>query len=317
MNISIIIPNLNGAKLLCINLPKVLKAVTNYTKGSVEIIIADDPSTDNSREVIRHFISTIKEKNITGKIIENRSMKESGFSKNVNRGVSLATGDILILLNSDVSPEKDFLRPLLRYFDDPKVFAVACMDESHENDKPILRGRGIGLWHRGFFMHRAGKLDKNNTLWVSGGSGAFRKKIWDTLHGLDPLFNPFYWEDIDLSYRALKSGYKIFFEPKSIVVHEHEKGVIKNRYKTEQIKKIAYRNQFIFIWKNITQTELLVMHIIWLPYHFIKALFTKDKPFIAGFFLALMQISQIRKSRRFARKYFVKTDMDIIKEHSK
>lgn len=313
MDISIIIPNYNGEKILQKNLPKVLEAVKNYKKGKVEIIIPDDPSTDRSGEVIKDFINSIKENHIVGKTVENRKKEDAGFSKNVNRGVSLATGDILILLNSDVSPHKDFLEPLLVHFSESEVFAVGCMDESIEEGKTILRGRGIGKWQRGFLHHAAGELDKTNTLWVSGGSSAFRKSIWEKLNGLDVLYNPFYWEDIDLSYRALKSGYTIYFEPKSVVVHEHEEGAIKTKFKPKHVQKIAYRNQFIFVWKNITDGSLLFSHIFWLPYHLLKAVTRKDWVFLQGFVLALLQMEQIKKSRDRAGRHFVKRDKEILK----
>ncbi|MBI3888085.1 glycosyltransferase, partial [Candidatus Microgenomates bacterium] len=276
MNISIVIPTYNNEKILKRNLPKVLDAVRDYKKGNVEIIIADDPSTDNTPQVINNFIASISEKHVIGKTIANKNKKENGFSKNVNRGVDLATGDILILLNSDVIPHKDFLYALLPHFIDPKVFAVGCMDESIEDGKTVLRGRGIGRWHKGLLMHGEGALDKTNTLWVSGGSAAFRKSLWDKLRGLDPLFNPFYWEDIDLSYRALKSGYQIVFEKNSVVTHEHEEGTIKKKFKPDHVRKIVYRNQFFFVWKNITDTSLLLSHLFWLPYHLINGLRGRD-----------------------------------------
>ena len=140
MNISIIIPNYNGEKILAKNLPFVLAAVKEYKKGKVEIIIPNDPSTDKSKEVISNFIHSLKETNITGITVDNQKKEQSGFSKNVNRGVSLASGDILILLNSDVRPHRNFLDPLLTHFKDESVFAVGCMDESIEGkDKSTQR----------------------------------------------------------------------------------------------------------------------------------------------------------------------------------
>jgi len=314
MNISIIVPNYNGEKILQRNLPHVLTAAKEYTKGTVEIIIPNDPSTDNSKEVIEKFISSLQGERIVGKTVNNTNKKESGFSKNVNRGVAMATGEVLVLLNSDVRPHKDFLAPLLAHFSDEKVFAVGCMDESIEDEKTVLRGRGIAYWARGFLHHQAGKLDKTNTFWVSGGSGAFRKRIWDKLGGLDVLFNPFYWEDIDLSYRALKSGYTLIFESKSRVVHEHEEGAIKTKFKPKHIQKIVYRNQFFFTWKNITDSSLLFSHVIWMPYHVVKALTRRDWVFFTGFFLALAQMNKVNDSRYRAKKYFVRRDKDVLKD---
>jgi len=220
-----------------------------------------------------------------------------------------------LLLNSDISPHKGFLEPLVDHFTDEEVFGVGCMDESIEEGKTVLRGRGVGKWQRGFLNHSAGKLNKQNTLWLSGGSSAFRKKIWDTLGGLDILYNPFYWEDIDLSYRALKSGYKTIFEKKSVVVHEHEKGAIKTKFKSTFVRKIAYRNQFTFVWKNITDGNLLLNHVLWLPYHFLKAFLSRDWVFFSGFSLALMRFPEIMQSRTRAEKLFNKTDSEVITSH--
>lgn len=315
MNISIVIPNYNGEKILQTNLPKVLEAARTYQKGKVEIIIADDPSTDNSGKVINQFITNVSDSHIVCKTISNKNKRESGFSKNVNRGISLATGDIIVLLNSDVSPHRNFLEPLLARFADPKTFAVGCMDESIENGKTILRGRGVGKWQKGFLMHKKGSIDKDTTLWASGGSSAFRKSIWEKLRGLDVLYNPFYWEDIDLSYRALKSGYKIYFEKSSVVVHEHERGTIKNKFKPVHVRKIAYRNQFIFVWKNITDTELLISHVFWLPYHFINAIRKREWIFFMGFYLACLRFSQIMHERYLAKRLFVLSDKQVIRDH--
>src|SRR5690348_1216016 len=102
MNISIIIPNYNGSQLLKTNLPKVVEAVKEYTKGKIEIIVPDDASSDDSVTVIGEFIKDLKTKHIVGKTIVNTDRSKGGFSANVNRGVSLATGEVLIFLNSDV-----------------------------------------------------------------------------------------------------------------------------------------------------------------------------------------------------------------------
>ncbi len=303
MNVSIVIPNYNGARLLEKNLEKVFDAVNYYKKGKVEIIIVDDASTDNSLDII-------KDKNVA--IFKNE--KNLGFSSTVNNGVKEAKEDILVLLNTDVVPEKGFLQPLISHFNDESVFAVGCMDKSIESGKTVLRGRGVGKLKRGFLVHKRGEIDKTNTLWVTGGSGAFRKSIWNKLGGFNEIYNPFYWEDIDLSYRAIKSGYKILFESKSVVVHEHEKGAIIEKFSSFKIKTIAYRNQFIFVWENATDISLQFLHVLWLPYHFLKAMLRGDAAFFLGFVKAFILIPKIIKSRLKSQKMFVKTDYEIVKE---
>ena len=309
MDISVIIPNYNGANLLKTNLPKVLNSLRNYTEGKTEIIVVDDGSTDESLKILEDF----KNKFSSLSIYQNE--KNLGFSSTVNKGVSFAKGEIILLLNSDVYPEANFLKPLLANFKDEKVFAVGCLDKSMEGDKIILRGRGLGEWKRGFLVHRRGEVDKKNTLWVSGGSSAFKKSVWDKLNGFNEIYDPFYWEDIDLSYRALKSGFKIIFEPKSIVVHEHEKGSINSSINKSKVKTIAYRNQFIFVWENATDISLKLMHILWFPYHFVKALGRKDFDFVKGFFMAIIVIPKIIKSKFIYQSTFVNKDSEIINDY--
>jgi GT2 family glycosyltransferase len=300
MNCSIVIPNYNGGELLKKNLPKVLAAY-----NSAEVIVVDDGSTDNSCEVLRDF---------TVKVLVNP--KNMGFASTVNRGIKEAKGDIIILLNTDVIPEKEFIKTLLTHFQDKSVFGVGCMDKSIEGNHVVLRGRGIGKWMRGFLVHRRGEVDKKDTLWVSGGSCALRKSLLKKLGYFDELYNPFYWEDIDICYRALKTGFKLIFEPRSVVLHEHAKGTIKSRYSMFQVKTIAYRNQFIFVWKNVTDLNLQVLHLLWLPYHFIKALLRLDGPFFLGFFAAFIRLPKVIQSRSKEQRLFVRNDKEIIHNYS-
>lgn len=297
--VTIVIPNYNGEYLLKKNLPKIFEAVKDS-----EIIVVDDASEDGS-------VSFLRKQKI--KLLQNR--RNLGFSSTVNKGVSVAKGGIVVLLNTDVIPQKNFLEYLLVHFKDPKVFAVGCLDRSFEKGFIVDRGRGIGKWARGFLVHSRGDVDRKDTLWVSGGSGAFRKSIWDKLGGLNELYNPFYWEDIDLSYRAQKSGYEVLFERKSVVDHKHEEGVIKKTYSGFKIKSIAYRNQFIFVWENATDLSLQIFHVLFLPYHFAKALIRRDLAFFLGFFSAFVLLPKIIKSSLKYQKLFVKSDREVTQRY--
>jgi GT2 family glycosyltransferase len=308
MSISVIIPNFNGEMLLKKNIPAVITAVKEYathTTDIAEIIIVDDNSSDASVSIIRDVVAANKDISIIEK------QKNEGFASAVNTGVSHAKGEIVILLNTDVSPKKDFLLPLVTHFSKPEVFAVGCVDESVEGGKVVLRGRGIGHWERGFLVHEKGELEASNTLWVSGGSGAFRRDMWNKLQGMDTIYNPFYWEDIDLSYRALKAGYKIFIEQKSRVTHIHSEGVIKKTFSKQHINEIAYRNQILFVWKNITDYSLLVDHVLWLPLHLGSAILRRDTAFLKGFLMALFNFPHIIHQRLLMRKFFLISDKGI------
>ncbi len=310
MNISVVIPNYNGENILEANLSRVIEVLKKYTNGKKEIVIVDDASVDKSWEILQEIQKEYSTNDLSISVYRNQYNK--GFATTVNTGVGYAKGDIVLLLNTDIIPEDGFIEPLITHFKDEKVFAVGCMDKSIENERVTLRGRGLGKWHKGLFTHKKGDVTKTNTLWVSGGSGAFRRDVWNTLGGLDSIYNPFYWEDIDLSYRAVKSGYTVLFEPNSIVVHEHEKGSIKTQNSRKNITTISYRNQFIFIWKNITEPLFIVEHVLWLPVHIGKAVLRGDTAFFHGVIAALRKLPAILKSRNRAKKLFTLTDTQVI-----
>ena len=273
MKISVVIPNYNGKLLLERNLEKVINQSNN-----AQIIVVDDASTDESVQYVKKNFPKVT-------LIVKR--KNSGFSSTVNLGVKNAEGDLVVLLNSDVYPKKNYIDHLMPYFKDPSVFAVGMLHQNIEGNKTVLRGRGLAEFKKGFLVHRRGDVDKNDTFWVNAGAGIFRKTIWNTLGGLREIYDPFYWEDIDLSWRAKKQGYKIYFEPKGKIVHIQSEGAIRSKYSPSQIKTIAYRNQFIFVWSNLRQPRYLIKHLLWLPYHFLKL---RQKEFLLGFLQAISKV---------------------------
>lgn len=241
-SVSIVIPNWNGEEKLKKNLPKVLK-----TKDVLEIIVVDDASTDGSVDLIKKEFPEIK-------LIKRQ--KNGGFSSTVNLGARSAKGDLVFLLNSDAFPEEDCLKSALPHFKNSQVFSVGCN---------VGGNWAWGYFKDGFFWHYQSQekaLDTHQTLWASGGSGIFRKSIWEKLGGMDELFDPFYEEDVDLGYRSTKRGYINLFEPLSKVEHYKQTGVIEENFSKSTVAKVAQRNQLIFIWKNIHSQKLILEHIL-------------------------------------------------------
>ena len=271
--ISVIIPNFNGKSLLAQNLPKVIKNCP-----SCEIIVVDDFSSDDSVKYLKDHFPKVKV------ITNNRNL---GFAKTANRGVEAANGKLVALINSDAAPKKNSVNLVSSYFDDPDVFAVGLCDLSHEKNKIIKRGRGGAKFKHGFVEHFATTIKKGDTFWVSGGSGVFDRQKFLDLGGFDPIFAPFYWEDIDLSFRAWRKGYKCIFEQDAQVDHFHERGSIRKTNQPFFIEIVSYRNQFLFVWKNIDNYFLIIQHVLWLPYHIIRTAVSFDFAFHLGFLWAI------------------------------
>lgn len=294
MKFSIVIPNYNGSELLKKNLPHLLKAAKEQ-----EVIVVDDASTDNSIQVINEHFPQVK------LIVNQRNLR---FAKTCNIGVENASGNIIVLLNTDVTPEENFLESLAGHFKDPQVFAVGCLEILDVG----TRGKSIANFDKGLLSHsQAPDRMAGITFWAFGGSSAFDRKKWLQLGGLDHLFYPAYWEDIDLSYRAWKQGWKVLFEPKSRVHHQAETTNIK-AFKKEGIKQAASKNQLLFIWKNIHDTRLILQHIFWLPIHFNKALLAGDSSFVIGSLKAFIQLPQALRSRIKQKKLSTISDRIIL-----
>lgn len=310
MKIDAVIPNYNGAELIKRNLSDVIKSFGEFK--DVSIIIVDDGSEAEDFTKLRSAVDLV---NMSSKIpvVLIRKEKNEGFSSTVNLGVKHSKADYVLLLNSDAVPYKNFLEPALNDLkENEKLFGVGLMDISIEGDKKVKRGRGLAFWKKGILRHKKGEVGKSDTFWISGGSSIVRRELFQKLSGFDELFNPFYWEDIDLSYRAVKSGYEIMFENESMVEHRHDEGSIKKHFSSDKVTSIAYKNQFIFHWKNITDNSLVVSHIFWLPFHLLNALFKGDMNFIKGFFLALNKFPDIMKHRRTQKLLYKRSDRDII-----
>lgn len=282
MKISVVIPNWNGRDLLERNLPQVLKACQAWKKTGWEVIVVDDASTDDS-------LAFLKKKYPRVKLVVHR--KNRRFAVACNSGVKTAQGEIVVLLNNDVAPQANFLEPLLRHFKDGQVFSVGCKERSTAAGRTFEGGRGLGGFKRGFLVHwRAKDQNKTSTLWTTGGSMAVDREKWLQLGGMDSLYRPAYWEDIDLSWRARKKGWKVLFEPQSVVFHQHETTNVR-AFGQKEIKVLAYKNQFLFVWKN-GGLRMIFSHFFWLPYHLVKTLLAGDFLFWQGFFLALKQMPE-------------------------
>lgn len=247
VKVSVVIPNWNGHSLLVKNLPKVIGAKKHKGNKIIEIIVVDDGSTDNSVELLNgKFGKDVR-------VVVHK--KNRGFSYAVNTGVRFAKGTHICLLNTDVVPKKNFLVHTVGLLGSD-VFGVGLHETGY--------GPSCGVFD-GYFKHaNAGELQHvAESLWVSGGSGLFSKHIWKELRGMDSeLLSPFYWEDVDLGYRAHKRGYKVLWDPSANVEHRHESVINLSNFKRQYLNVIKERNELLFIWKNITSKNLTKKHMM-------------------------------------------------------
>src|SRR3989344_6338278 len=243
---SILIPSFNGLALLKKHLPDIIEHSPNLTR----LIIVDNGSTDGTFEYLTSKYPDI--------VLCIRNEKNLFFTIAVNQGFREANTDLIVLLNNDVHPQKGYLPSALSHFDDKSVFAVTFNETT--SSWPQVSWRGKLQYLRG-----EDKSLPHLSAWASGGSAVFRKSIWDELGGLDEIYSPGYWEDIDIGWRAWKDGYRIIWEPDARVTHQHESSF--SHLNREYISLIKQRNELIFNWKNITDPAMRREHFRYLFHH--------------------------------------------------
>ncbi|MFA6250710.1 MAG: glycosyltransferase [Candidatus Shapirobacteria bacterium] len=240
MTISIIVTNWNGLKLL----QKNFETIVRHSTLSSEIIFADDASTDDSLRYIYQLQKIYPQI----KVIARRH--NLGFGENTNQAVSTAKGELLVLLNNDIQVYPGYLDAALPYFTNPKIFGVGLCEVNRPN-------WGKFFWQDGYLQYQAGQPTTTGHIsgWLSGGSSIIRKDYFQKLGGFDPVYAPFYSEDLDLGYRAWKSGFDIYWEPKCKIEHKHESTI--SRFPKRFLDYVKERNRLLTVWRNITDPHLL------------------------------------------------------------
>jgi GT2 family glycosyltransferase len=259
---SFVMVSWNGRAVLSESLPALLLAVRKHG-GDHEVIVVDNHSTDGSEEFLREQFPEVR-------VI--RSEQNLYFGAGNRRGISLSKRDILVLMNSDTVVDPDFINPLLTAFQDSSVFGVASVvraadSASCETGKTVARFDGCDVeWeHEPVPSANEGQV-YSLVFWLHRGAFAVdrRKYLW--LGGLDDLYDPFYLEDADLSYRAWKVGWKCLLSFASHVSHQHAINVSRNHALRmtstgEPFSRLVVRrNQYIFFWKNLGSFSMLLKH---------------------------------------------------------
>jgi GT2 family glycosyltransferase len=283
--ISVIIPTWNGWHLLKNNLPYLLDALRRK-RYKHEVIVVDDGSTDGTSLNINKEFPKVR-------VIRFETNK--GFVYACNEGIMKSRCDIVYLLNNDVIVEKDFIDNLLPHFKNDNVFAVTSSEWDKTHFTSIIHYR-YGIFSPRYVEIK--NLDRAiPSLFASGGHSAFDKEKFLALGGFDALYYPFYWEDIDISYRAWKHGWEILYEPKSRIRHQH-RSTIARVYSDGFISGIYWRNMFLFTWRNIMTRSIWIKHLSFLPLELIVLPLIGKGHFFSGFLQALTFIGVLNEKRK-------------------
>jgi len=249
--IAIVILNWNGAKLF----PDFLPSIIEHSQGeNIEIIVADNGSTDDSMQLLRT--------NFPG--VTRLDLKQNyGFAKGYNVALQQINADYFVLVNSDVKVTANWLAPCIQHFgNDPKVVAVQPKILSYNNpDEFEYAGAAGGFIDKlGYPFCRGRILDhvekdegQYNTsgeiFWASGACMFVRADRFKSSGGLDADFWA-HMEEIDFCWRMKNQGYKIMYEPNSVIYHL---GGGSLEYGNPRKVFLNFRNNLFMLYKNLPQ----------------------------------------------------------------
>jgi O-antigen biosynthesis protein len=243
MKLSVIIVNYNVEYFLEQCLSSVHKAMQRM---QTEVFVVDNNSVDSSVVMVKEKFSWVK-------LIENK--ENTGFSKANNQAIKLCCGEYVLLLNPDTIVEEDTFDKVVEFMDaHPQAggLGVKMIDGKGNflpESKRGLPTPGVAFYKifglsalfpksKTFGKYHLGFLDKDEVHEIEILSGAFmlmRKEALNQVGLLDETFF-MYGEDIDLSYRIIKGGYKNYYFPKTRIIH----------YKGESTKKSSVNYVFVF-----------------------------------------------------------------------
>ncbi len=193
-----------------------MKAVRQNTDGiTYEIILADDCSTDITHEI----------EQIVSGITVVRTEKNERFLRNCNNAARCARGQYILFLNNDTEVQKGWLKALFTLMEGSGDIGLAGSRLIYA-DGSLQEAGGIvwqdaSAWNYG----RGQEADRpeynyvKDVDYVSGASMMIRKSLWQEIGGFDERFAPAYYEDADLAFEVRKHGYRVVYQPTSVVKH--------------------------------------------------------------------------------------------------
>jgi GT2 family glycosyltransferase len=295
-SVSIVIPNYNGSALLEANLPYVFEAA-QQANIPYEVIVSDDASTDNS---IQFLESSYPQVHLI------KSQTNQGFGSTINKGIFAAKYELVLALNSDVVLTPNYLIPLLDYFNDPDCFAVVGkivgLNDNIAQDTakyPNCRFANIS-GTTNYTVSLRNNEEKVPSFFTSGANSLYCREKIVHLGGFTELYSPFYGEDLDLSLKAWRLGWRSYYEGSAVCRHPSATTI--NKYNNKKkIRIICRRNKLIMHFSHLNGAALALFFaktLFRVLFSWVKA----DWVYYQGFKLFISNIPDVVRFRQNMHK---------------
>ncbi len=249
--VSIVIPVYNQFEYTYLCLASILK--NSGDKYSYEIIIADDVSTDD----------TVRIKDVAKHITVVRNKENLRFLLNCKNAVKKAKGKYLLFLNNDTQVQENWLAPLVDLIESADDIGMVGSKLVYP-DGTLQEAGGIiwkdaSGWNFGSRQNPA-KPEFNYVKeadYISGAAIMIRRDLWDEIGGFDERFVPAYYEDTDLAFEVRAHGYRVMYQPLSVVVHFEGVSNGTDLNAGQKAYQVANAKKFYEKWKDVLEKDHL------------------------------------------------------------
>ncbi len=246
-SVSLIVLNWNGKR----HLEASLGALTalDYPAERLEVILADNGSTDGSADLVRKRFPQVKLLGFD---------RNHGFATGNNMAARTASGEWLGFLNNDMKVEKDWLRSLLAGLEQcPTAASLASKIVNWDGSALDFIGGGVDFTGHGFQVD-TGKVSSphdhaRRLLFACGGAMLIRRDVYEEVGGFDDDFFA-YFEDVDLGWRLNVLGYDVWYVPTAVAFHRHHS--TGRKLKPHKLRLLYERNALYTIYKSLDDAHL-------------------------------------------------------------
>jgi len=297
--VSVVVPCLADVDLLERSLPPLLAELERRDEGD-EVVVVDDTGKGVLAAPLARSFPDVR-------VVSRES--NGGFARALLFGAEHARHDLVFSMNPDVRVRDGFLDPLVACLEEDDVFAAVprvLLGGEEKNVESLT-----ALEFREGFVHvnqpglgGRGERQPYHPVPVAfgvGGTLLFRRHAFLELGGFDPMYEPFYWEDVDLGWTVWREGKRVLYQPASVVEHHH-RGTIGRVVDGAVTRAAIEKNRLLFQWKHLDDKDLLRSHVAALYRMVIDAWLSDDRDELLWLNLALDQADQALEGRTKLKK---------------
>jgi len=236
---------------------QLLNSLQSISYPNIEIIVVDNNSgTDNIEKINTNYANV--------KLICN--LNNLGFSGGNNIGIQASEGEFVLLLNNDTEVDPGFLEPMIELLEHNPLIGAVSPKIKYFSRPDLIQYAGFSKMNRFTLrMHGIGNNKPDNemynhvmeTPYAHGCAMLVRREVINNV-GLMPEEYFLYYEEHDWSESIRRSGYSIYYQPKSVVFHKESVSAQK-----QSVLKTYYinRNRILFMRRNFGRSSKIIASI--------------------------------------------------------